>query len=106
MLFRSDIWRSFVAQRIFDENNWKVLFHKATVYQKRNEHNLLKDFTEEIPGYLNNHQIITELEKLHLKSGEKFLCDNLLTCYDALINMKLIEEKVMELLNAWINDLK
>jgi hypothetical protein len=102
----TDIWRSFIAQRIFAENNWKVLFHKATVYQKRNEHNLLKDFSEEIPGYINNSSIISELEKLNLKEGEKFLCDNLLKCYDALIRLKLVEEKEIDLLYSWISDAK
>ena len=50
----TDIWRSFVAQRIAWENGWSILFHNATVFQERNEHSLIRDFEEEIPGYLNN----------------------------------------------------
>ena len=49
-----DIWRSFVALRICCANDWPVLFHAATVYQERNEHDLLRDFRDEIEGYLHN----------------------------------------------------
>ena len=58
----TDIWRSFVAQRIAYLNGWNILFHRATVTQERNEHNLLKDFEDEIPGYLNNEKIRQLLE--------------------------------------------
>jgi hypothetical protein len=35
----TDIWRSFVAQRIAYENDWAVLFHEPTVWQSK-EHDL------------------------------------------------------------------
>jgi hypothetical protein len=101
----TDIWRSFVAQRIFWTNGWSLLFHKPTVYQLRNEHNILRDFKEEIPGYLNNNLLVQTLEKLELKTGEKNIYDNLLKCYEAIIELGLIEEKEMELLQAWCSDL-
>ena len=47
----TDIWRSFVAQRILQENDWAVLFHAPTVSQERNEHDLMRDFADEVPGY-------------------------------------------------------
>lgn len=102
----TDIWRSFIAQRIFWTNGWSLLFHKPTVYQLRNEHNILRDFIEEIPGYLNNNLFVQTLEKLELKNGEKNIYDNLLKCYEAIIRLGLIEEKEMELLEAWCNDVK
>lgn len=102
----TDIWRSFVAQRILWTNNWSLIFHKPTVYQERNEHNILNDFKDEISGYLNNHQIAMTLEKLHLKSGEKNMYDNLFKCYEAIIKLGLIEEKEMDLLKAWCNDIQ
>ena len=33
----TDIWRSFVAQRIAWENGWQLLFHGPTMEQERNE---------------------------------------------------------------------
>lgn len=101
----TDIWRSFIAQRIFWENDWSLLFHKPTVYQRRNDHNILNDFRDEIPGYLNNDIILKTLEGLRLKRGEKHLMANLFACYESLIKINLIDEKELELLDAWCTDL-
>jgi len=102
----TDIWRSFVAQRIMWENNWHLLFHESTVWQERNEHNLMKDFQDEIPGYLNNNRIVDALAELKLKQGIENLSENLLTCYNKLIEIEVIGKEEIYLLNAWLNDLK
>ena len=65
----TDIWRSFIAQRIAWENDWYVLFHGPVMHQVRNAHNLLKDFEDEIAGYLNNARICHELESLDLNNN-------------------------------------
>lgn len=101
----TDIWRSFVAQRIAWENDWHILFEEATVWQERNQHNLLRDFEDEIPGYLNNAKIAGTLEKLDLKPGTRHLGENLISCYRALIDLKLVGEQEMPLLEAWLADL-
>ncbi len=102
----TDIWRSFVAQRIAWTCDWGILFHEATVYQERNEHNLMKDFEDEIPGYLNNHKICDVLQKLDLKKGKENLLENLRICYFALIKHGWIETTEMTLVDAWIEDMK
>jgi len=101
----TDIWRSYVAQRIAWECGWSVLYHESTVWQERNEHNLMKDFEDEIPGYTNNLRICKELEVLTLKSGQGNICDNLITCYQKLIDINVIGKEEMVLLKAWINDI-
>lgn len=101
----TDIWRSFVAQRICWENSWNILFHDATVYQERNVHNLLNDFADEISGYLNNDKIYNQLVKLSLKPGEDKLAENLLICYESLISLNLIDKKEINLIEAWNKDL-
>ena len=65
----TDIWRSFVAQRCLWEMESAVCFTEPTVYQERNEHNLLRDFADEIPGFLRNDQIRGLLESLELRKG-------------------------------------
>ena len=65
----TDIWRSFVAQRIASVNGWSVLFRAATVRQRRNPHDLLRDFRDEVPGYLANREICVALEALRLEPG-------------------------------------
>jgi len=102
----TDIWRSFIAQRIAWENGWHILFHEPMMNQVRNAHNLLRDFEDEIAGYLNNAQICDQLEKLNLKAGIENIPFNLNLCYEKLISMKLVGEKELFLLNIWLNDLK
>jgi len=101
----TDIWRSFVAQRIAWENDWNLLFHSPTVYQDRNEHDLLVDFADEVPGYLHNHKIKCALEALPLKRGVEFLTDNLIDCYNCLIKIGVVGKEEEKLLEAWVFDL-
>jgi hypothetical protein len=102
----TDIWRSYVAQRIAWECGWNILYHEPTVWQERNEHNLMKDFEDEIPGYTNNFRICKELQELNLKTGKENIFENLRTCYQKLIDINVIGKEEMTLLNAWINDIK
>lgn len=102
----TDIWRSYVAQRIAWECGWKILYHESTVWQERNDHNLMKDFEDEIPGYTNNFNICKELQALELKSGKENIYDNLITCYQKLIDINVVGKEEMTLLKAWIWDLK
>jgi hypothetical protein len=101
----TDIWRSFVAQRICWANGWHVHFHAPTVWQERNEHDLLQDFNDEIPGYLNNVAICRELEQLDLVPGEAFLAVNMLNCYEKLVEMGLVGTAEIKLLKAWNADI-
>ncbi|REJ80189.1 MAG: DUF288 domain-containing protein [Bacteroidetes bacterium] len=101
----TDIWRSFIAQRIAWTCNWSVLFHSSTVWQERNEHNLLKDFADEVPGYLNNVNICKALEEADLKSGVLHIAENLMRCYKIMVSMNLVDEKELKLVDAWLQDI-
>ncbi len=102
----TDIWRSFVAQRILWTCGHHLQFHQATVFQDRNDHSFIKDFEQEIPGYLHNHKIITELTNLDLKSGKNAMLDNLISCYKCLIeNCGVIDKGEYQLLEAWCSDI-
>ncbi len=101
----TDIWRSFVAQRIAWTCDWNILFHNSTVWQERNAHNLLKDFADEVPGYLNNSKICKDLEALDLKNGTANLTENLMRCYKMLTENKYVGEAELPLVEAWINDI-
>ena len=100
----TDIWRSFVAQRVAWTNGWSVLFHGPTVDQDRNEHRLLGDFHDEIPGYLNTTRIRECLEAAPLRDGVGHITDNLLVCYERLIRQGVVGEAELTMLNAWIDD--
>jgi hypothetical protein len=101
----ADIWRSFVGQRCLWEIGEGVTFHSPSeVYQDRNEHDLLKDFEDEIPGYLKNDLIVEILSALKLKQGEENMCDNLLTCYHALVNKNILPLEEIHSLTQWIRE--
>lgn len=102
----TDIWRSFIAQRIAWLNGWAVLFDEPTMRQERNEHNLLSDFNDEVPGYLHNSEICEALEALPLESGTEKIGDNLKICYEKLVSMSLIGAEELKLLGAWLEDIE
>lgn len=102
----TDIWRSFVAQRIAWENGWSVLFKGPDVYQERNKHNLMQDFADEVPGYLNNRTIGSRLAELKLQAGSENIGENLIRCYEEMVHLELIPSKEMALVRAWMRDLE
>ena len=79
----TDIWRSLVAQHCLWEMEEGVVFHSATVFQERNEHDLLRDFADEVPGYLLNDRIRRELEDCNLDKQD--LAGSLSKCYESLV---------------------
>ena len=101
----TDIWRSFVAQRIAHVNGWAIGFHKATVYQVRNEHNLMRDFEDEIPGYLHNEKIRAALDALALPAGTDKIPDAMRLCYRKLVDLGLVGDGELALLDAFLADL-
>lgn len=52
-----DIWASYYVQA----KGAKVVFNRPSVYQQRNEHNLVVDMKKEYLGYENNLEIVTKL---------------------------------------------
>ncbi|MDD5350349.1 MAG: STELLO glycosyltransferase family protein [Chthoniobacteraceae bacterium] len=102
----TDIWRSFVAQRLAWANGWSLLFHEPTVYQERNEHDLMRDFQDEIPGYLHNRALCETLAGLDPEPGPQALGDNLRLAYAALADKGFIGKEELPLLEAWLADLR
>ena len=54
-----DIWASFYVI----SKGFKVVYNKASVFQKRNVHDLTKDMLKEFIGYENNLNLIKDLKK-------------------------------------------
>jgi hypothetical protein len=100
----TDIWRSFIAQRCLWELDNGLIFTSSTVYQERNEHNLLKDFEDEVPGFLFNNKIADILTNLSLSKSDIY--SNLYTCYEALVKNNIIGEKELKLVELWIAEIK
>jgi hypothetical protein len=81
-----------------------VLFHRATVRQDRNEHDLMGDFRDEIDGYLANRTICAALDALDLERGAEHLGANMRTAYRCLVDGGWIGELALALLDAWLED--
>ena len=101
-----DIWKSFIAQRCLWELGTGVVFHAAEVVQERNPHNLMRDFEDEVPGYLQNHRLAEILESVDLDSEITSVAANLRTCYSELVAKGVFPDKELPLVDAWIADVQ
>lgn len=55
----NDIWAAYYVQA----KGFAVVYGKASVYQDRNIHDLVRDMRQEYPGYENNLQLVEALSK-------------------------------------------
>ncbi len=102
----TDIWRSFIAQRCLWELGLGVVFHAAEVVQDRNEHDLMRDFNDEIPGYQRNRELVQVLTDTALLPGEGAVADNLQRCYEALVRQGFFDRNELALVAAWLAGLE
>lgn len=100
-----DIWKSFVAQRCLWAIEAGVVYHPPEAIQDRNFHDLLKDFEDEIPGYIKNTRIVKLLESLELADGDKNTLRNLRRCYECLVMNNIFPEKELALVDAWLEQI-
>jgi len=101
----TDIWRSFVAQRVLQATGQGVLFHAATVWQERNEHDLQRDFMDEVPGYSHNLRMREKLLEISLTQEEpvRMMMER---CYEVLMRNGWVGPDEESLLQAWFADLE
>ena len=101
----TDIWRSFVAQKIMWKYNYCLSFHSATLFQKRNEHDLMKDFKEEIDGYCRNEEIADKLLGFQLKPNDDIYTD-LYVCWDLLRQINIITDLEIKIIEKWLEEIR
>ena len=65
----TDILRGMIAQRVFWEKGFTLGFIGASVFQERNEHSLIKDFTDEVPMFLEQNPLVERLASIDLSSA-------------------------------------
>lgn len=101
----TDIWRSFVAQVCLWAVGSHVAYHGRGVYQERNEHDLQRDFLQEVIGYERNDEIYKVLMDVDLSSDTAQTGANLRKCYEALHSIGIVNAAELDLVNAWLADL-
>jgi hypothetical protein len=98
----TDIWRSFVAQICLFALGKEIFFGPATVSQARNEHSLMRDFRDEIDGYMNNAKIMGILSGLPLSVRLEDTGKNMMACYEALVSNGIIPKEELALVELWM----
>ncbi|GJM21864.1 MAG: hypothetical protein DHS20C15_17790 [Planctomycetota bacterium] len=101
----TDIWRGLIALRCLWELNAGLAVHAPEVIQERNPHDILRDFDQELPGYLANAAMAELLGNLPLEAGDDAVPANQRACYAALIEAGHMAAEELPLLDAWQRDL-
>lgn len=102
----TDIWRSYIAQICLYKLGKNLAFREPTVFQVRNEHSLIRDFKDEVPGYLNSIRIMDILGSLTLSNTPDRIGENLRLCYEKLVEADIILQKELHLIDLWLKDLE
>lgn len=102
----TDIWRSFIAQRVFRECGASLVFTAPTVLQERNEHDLMRDFRDEIEGYVGYRSLVEVLDGISLVGGIGNLLDDLASLIEAMVAAGFLSEAELPIVEAWSRDLR
>lgn len=97
----TDILRGLVAQPILWSAGYHLGFGGATVLQKRNPHDYLKDFESEIPCYLLADNVV-KVAKESVRP-EKPIAENMVSVYRALVEEQIVSEKELKILDCWLD---
>lgn len=100
----TDILRGLVAQPIMWLYGYQLGFINATVIQKRNPHDYMKDFISEIPMYQYCERVI-ELVSNSISITEG-IETNLYNAYESLLKENIVSDKEMITLDAWLKDIE
>lgn len=98
----SDILRGLVAQPILWAMGLELGFCTAGFRQERNVHDLVDDFTSEVPMFLHTRRAYAAVEQS--VAGDSSAEENLVRAYSALVNEGIVPEGELELLDLWIGE--
>lgn len=98
----TDILRGLVAQPIMWLFGYQLGFVNATVVQKRNPHDYMKDFFSELSMY-EQCEKVPEIVNNSI-SKKNSLLNNLFQAYEALEKSKIVSKNELFTLEAWVMD--
>lgn len=99
-----DIWRGYVMQRLLWDIGGSLCFAVGDVVQKRNEHNLLHDFKDELDLYCKAGSLVAFLK--NWKSCKKTLTERFKELSVQAIGCGFFKEEEFDLVHAWVRDLQ
>jgi hypothetical protein len=100
----TDILRGLIAQPIMWLYGYNLGFINATVIQKRNLHDYMKDFTSEIPMYEHCERIVEIVSDAISKTNTIEV--NLYNGYKALLKEGVVCDNEIKTLELWLDDFK
>jgi hypothetical protein len=100
----TDIWRSFIIQRVSKMDNELLAFCPSIVRHDRNPHSRIRDFNAEISLYLQAHELVKFLSNMQLTGMDKLTA--LRKIYIALYEHGVLEINDIKFVNMWIHDFK
>lgn len=98
----TDILRSYIAQKIMWHHELYLGFHSSMVYQKRNAHNLMKDFADEIPMFTYVENIVEMFNSLNLTGS---MTENLYIIYELFYKEGIVKAEELVSVSSWIKDI-
>jgi hypothetical protein len=99
----TDILRGLVAQPILWCAGYSLGFTNATVIQRRNPHDFMRDFESEIPMYVNVERVIQVVSSVVKPTNS--IGQNMHIAYENLLKENVITSDEMKTLDAWLDDL-
>jgi hypothetical protein len=97
----TDILRGIVSKRVMDANKLVMGFSDSIGHQIRNEHDLMLDFSSEIPCYLDTKKAWDCLYGLEQGSVEKGIRES----YMRLVTEGICHEDELRFLDSWLKSL-
>lgn len=101
----TDIWRSYIAQRLFPGLGTRLVVTSPNVFQDRNDHDLMRDFHDEIEGYIGYERFVDVLEATEIFGTPDRMLNDLRLLYSALIAAGFFSSEEIIILDAWIADM-
>jgi hypothetical protein len=99
----SDIWRSFILERLLRIEGEHIAFCPAIVEHHRNQHELTRDFNAELPLYQQTAALLKFMDKsIEPTNGDRLT--SLREAYVTLIEHGILGQTDLRFVEAWIED--
>ncbi|MEZ5582527.1 MAG: STELLO glycosyltransferase family protein [Candidatus Competibacteraceae bacterium] len=96
--------RGAVALRCLWELDAGIAFTAPTAVQERNVHDLMRDFGDEQVIYEMAHGSQRRWKNWDSAPGTDACSDNLVRCYERLVELQVVSQRELHLLAAWCYD--
>lgn len=100
----TDILRGYIALIACNFLNLGLTVSSPVVFQDRNEHNLLKDFEDEIPLYSFGGTFVNTLVSEFKAERPKSITQFMKRAYEIAKNLNIVSQDEFALLNAWLEE--